>query len=621
MAAVALVAVLPCGLVALANAAFILDLFFARPPFLLDAGWFTAIVHRSGWLLHNPSATRHYGTSFYAVHVSPFMSLFSVLSYLVPLDRFAWYALFQGVVYAPLALAPYLVSSRAAPTSPWRMPLTAFMAITFAFSGQSIIAIQYPHFEVAIASFTCLLLAAIVTDRRPLIWPLLVLAVSVREDAGFHVACALCPLLYLNRTGQDAALRRRLVALIAAAAGACVLAFAVQKLVFPTPTTAWRMPFFGAPLFHQLKEHGLRERLSWLVHGCPYITAPFVLTALLAAVRRDARYLLGWLAVTPWLIANLLAYEDGKWRLLAYVGFPCLVSLFWVYLYGALLAPRPRRLGMWSLDLVFAGMCLGSLGALYIQYPALVQSVARAVSRRAPAHPREVRAYASAIHARPELGRFCVDPAVAALAVREIARGQGCDPGTRDTDTFAFHRDGGFDANLLVDLSANGITRCTHVLETGYFLCSKLDQAPAALAALRTEQLPPLLAFANVDTGGRRVSFEPGGVAIAAGSAPGLVIASRPLATHAEGRYEIVWDVVVEDSHAVGAAAAVEVVVDDVVVAKARASNDEPGDQQLVLPFTVRANQWFAARLRYEGPGTLKIAGASVRAKTPNAEP
>lgn len=454
-------------------------------------------------------------------------------------------------------------------------------------------------------------------------WPLLVLTLSVREDAGFHVACALAPLLYLNRPGRgDSATRRDVVQLIGFAVGWSALAFAVQKVFLSPPPAAWRMAFFGNPPFFHIGAAALRERVGWLATGCSHITVPFVATVILACARRDARYLLGWLAATPWLVANLLAFEDAKWRLSAYVGFPFLISVFWGYLYGGVLASPSRRLARTAADLFFAAAFLTSTGAVYLQYPHLVRLVVRGGLRMDPASPEQVDAFAKAINGRgTALGRLAVDAPVAALAIETLPRGGGFDPGKLEIDTVAFHREGNVDAaSLLLGLSANGIVHCAHVLATGYYLCSRFDGATARLLGVRTEAVPPLLVFANFDVGGRRIEFAPEGVAIGRSSAPGLTVASFAMSLRAGGSYEVVWDLAVDaatEPSGRTTIATVDVVVDQQVVGDGAAVAGDGLVQRIVVPFSVGANKAFSARLWYHGPAGLVVRSAQLRSASP----
>src|SRR5688572_22339667 len=91
-----LVCLLPAALIGLGVARFILNHFFGRAPYLLDSGLLSAIAYRDGVLLPVPRIACDYADVFYEVYVTPVMSLFSAISYVVPLDRIEWYAVVQG---------------------------------------------------------------------------------------------------------------------------------------------------------------------------------------------------------------------------------------------------------------------------------------------------------------------------------------------------------------------------------------------------------------------------------------------------------------------------------------------------------------------------------------------
>ena len=42
------------------------------------------------------------------------------------------------------------------------------------------------------------------------------------------------------------------------------------------------------------------------------IVVPMLATGVIAFLRRDARYLLGWVVTLPWLMLNFTAYQDVK---------------------------------------------------------------------------------------------------------------------------------------------------------------------------------------------------------------------------------------------------------------------------------------------------------------------
>jgi len=93
-------------LVGLPQAVFIWNHFYRHGAYLLDAGWLSAVSFRSGIIPDNPEAATYGPVSFYGIHISPLISFFSLLSYLVPADRITWYAITQGAIYGGLVLAP-----------------------------------------------------------------------------------------------------------------------------------------------------------------------------------------------------------------------------------------------------------------------------------------------------------------------------------------------------------------------------------------------------------------------------------------------------------------------------------------------------------------------------------
>src|SRR5207248_2872666 len=121
----------------------------------------------------------------------------------------------------------------------WTIPsavMTAVWSLAFAFSGQVLVCIDYPHFEPLIATLLCLLLTCIVTARRRLVWPVLAFILSVREDAGLHAGLALLPLLFLQwRGGTSISVSRKaLLALIGASFGGTAVSVAIKRRSSPS---------------------------------------------------------------------------------------------------------------------------------------------------------------------------------------------------------------------------------------------------------------------------------------------------------------------------------------------------------------------------------------------------
>jgi len=494
------VGVVPALLLGLGVLQFTLNHFFARPPYLLDSGWYSAIIYRSGLFPHNPQIACNYADYYFGVHVSPLVSAFSLASYLVPLDRIEWYALFQGLVFVPVGIATYLLASRLEPEISWRRLLVAFVAaMAFAFNGLLFAFIGYPHYEAAIPGLICVVLVAVTTGRPRLAWTCLVLCISVREDAGFHAGLALAPLLYLHIRGVDIpASRRTLVTMIAAAFAASIAGISIQHLFFH-PVGLLRMEYLGQPLYAHLGPSMLADRAWVFVATCQHIVYPFIVTCAVAAIRRDARYLLGWAVTVPWFLLNFLAVEEAKATFTAYTGFPFVASMFWVYLYGARLAQR--RLPPIVAEAVLAAVGIASIAGAWQTMPITVSATARDMAFPRTWHRAAVHRFVDALgERRAELGKLVVDPPVAALAIESVEPANAWQRGVTPVDVIAFHRDALLpDGGVMADVVTNRLDVCTVVVDTKIVMCAR-DRRPASVFAdFDTMVVPAPLATLRFD--------------------------------------------------------------------------------------------------------------------------
>jgi hypothetical protein len=578
------VGVVPVVVLAVGVIHFILLHFFVRPPFLLDSGWYSAIVYRAGLFPLNPEIACDYAEWYFGVHFSPFVSAFSLLSYLAPLPRIEWYALFEALVFVPLGIATYALASRLDPASVLRrLPVTFLAAISFALGGQVLWLVGYPHYEAAIPGFICLTLVALVTGRRRLAWVFVLATASVREDAGFHAALALLPLVYLSWRGVEIrSSRRTIVRMIGVAVAISVFGMAMQKLVFHSANLL-RTEYLGDPAYDHLTTSLVAERAGHFLEQRQVFYYPFIATALIAALRRDARYLLGWAAAAPWFVVNFTAHQDAKGLFLYYTGFPFIVSTFWVYLYGAMLAPAARRLRPGVLEAIFALVCASSTLGWYRGTPIAMRDTVRAMATAPEMNRWAVHGFVGALEAhRAELGRFYVDNAVAAVALEALQREDAWTRGAH-ADAIAFHRDTRHEADeLLPDIIANHLDACTQILDTGLCVCSR-KPLPAVFEGLAIEVVPSLFVFANRDYTGIR----------------------GPLGRLAPGTYELKLTFLPSAKPA-------QLVVDGSLGQHAMAP---AGSTALSATFTADGHQLLSFRFGSEAP--LFVTGAEARAIRP----
>ncbi|MDB4962332.1 MAG: hypothetical protein JWP01_2331 [Myxococcales bacterium] len=604
-----LVGVLPSLMLSLAVARFTLTHFFVRAPFLLDSGLLSGIAYRSGPLLTPPPIACDYATSFYQVYVSPIVSVFSGLSYLVPVGRIEWFAFVEGLVYFPLGIAVYALARRVAPSCALRrLPITMVAALSFAFSGLVLWMIRYPHYEAATPGLLCLLLVAVVSGRTRLSWMLLAFTVSVRQDGGAHAALALLPVLYLKWRGTEMLpSKRRLVAIIVVALAASVAGFAFQRLFF-VPADRMRAIYTGSPAYSHLSFSVVVERARTFVEICHVIYYPFLATVLVAALRRDARYLLGWAATLPWFLFNFVAFDDSKSSFAVYTVAPFLVGVFWVYLYGAVLTPPNRRMRAGALEAVFALVCISSTLGYYRAAPALLKPTVRDMAFSHERNRPAVHGFVDALRMRrADFGRLYVDYAVAALAQEWLQLGDLWQPGvTQVPDAIAFHdRAWGSGLALLPALTAHHLDTCMHVLDTGLHVCSREPLRTETLAAVATETIPASFAFTRVHRPG--VDVDARGIVVLGGySLPGT------LGALPRGSYE--WVVTVSaDSRSdqeTAPLARLRVESGSSILAEVTLAKDS---HQLVVRFESDGEQRLSYRVTAQSAAPLVITGAQLR--------
>ncbi len=538
-----LVGVLPVVVAFLSQWHFIHNHFFERGGYLLDSGWYSAIIYHNGLFPKNP-AVAHSVTHYYDLHVSPLVSSFSLLSYLVPVDRITWYAFFQGVLYGLLPLGPFIIFRKLFPRpSGLNLALGSSVAIAFAFSGQVLMCAGYPHFEVAAPALLSVVLASLVAGHHRMAWVALALTVGVREDAGFHAFAALFVLgvpVWLMKAKP--AWRRSLPWMLGFSFLASLCAFATQKLIF-NGHSLFVEEYIGSPAFSHLSGTILIERSLNFLRECQFIYGPFIGTALAALLFRDARFILGWLAYAPWLAVNFLAVQELKAVFSIYTGFVFVTSLFWVLLVGAMRWDESGRLASVrdKVLLTFLAISLSSTLGAFASKPVSVRKLFRSM---AWAHSRDsdaVRTFAGTFCQDKEaLGRVLVDHSVAALTLDclkpdEVYSGGPIPP---EVDTVVYFKSG---------LSTRQVLQET--LHSDYSLSYRVGRSPVRLRSRRDIGAQPawkaelrpvegLLDALTLKSGS--VSREPEGVRITKNTKRGIQIYG-PYVSLPSGRYTTTW--------------------------------------------------------------------------------
>lgn len=527
------VAHVPALVIAWTNAMFIYNHFYWKAPYLHDSGWFSALVYRNGFFPKSPHSVAHQYVDYWGWHPSILLSAGSLLSYLFPGGRIEWYAIFQAAIYAPLAIALPLLVPKHARTSVSSACLTAIASLAFAFGGQVVICISFPHFEILSSAGCAIMLASLATERKRLAWIGLVMSVVTREDGGLHAATFLAAVFACDLTGRAFPVdRRRVLRMIAVGLASSVVLIIVQKKLF-LAVDAWKLYLAGDPPYAHVTKALVAERLSNFWERCGFIWMPFVGSVVIAVVRRDARYLLGWLVTTPWLLLNFFALQPEKGHFVVYTGFPFIGSVFWVGAYATGADRRPVLTG-WRWPLVaVAALSTVSLfgfdrGSPYTFDILMTQMV----------YPRGenvdgLRELARQLRARKH-GRVLVDPSVASLAVEDVRRDDLVistlsDEGFLDADAFAFYARG---ESVTAQLESP-FTKCGRVPRTATFFCTRPDRT---LSSSVVPASPLFWTLSLVGSHARRT-----GDTIVVDAAPLDLVNIGPSVKLQPGRYRVTW--------------------------------------------------------------------------------
>ena len=455
--------------------------FYVVGPFLFDSGWFSALVYRNGLMPRSPPSVAWDVIYYWGWHPSILISVGSALSYVFPGDRVEWYCVFQAAIFAPLAFSVPLLVRKETRLGWSSALLTAVCSLAFAFSGQVLSCAGYPHFEIFSAAGCCIMLASLASGRPTLAAVGLGMSIATREDGGLHAGMFLLAVLACDLSGRPFPVARRRVLVMTLVAFAMTgILVGVQKLF--VHVDAWKYYISGEPPYAHLTKALLQDRWSNFSSRCGFIWLPFAATVVAAIVRRDARYLLGWLVTSPWFFLNLTALQIEKGYLALYAGFPFIGSAFWVGAYAHGVDKRATATGWrWA---VVAPAILGasSLFALQRAHPWVAAWYLRDMTVPRDRNPDGLRAFARELRTRQH-GVVRMDPAMASWAVEavrldELVNAHHAAHGLDTGDAFALWGA----ADSLSALVRSPFSNCGRVPRTAALFCTRAGKTlPAAL--------------------------------------------------------------------------------------------------------------------------------------------
>lgn len=414
----------------LAGFSFVMNHFYVSGGYLHDSGWFAALMwHPQGFNLTNPSVIDN--NSFYSTHLSPILYAIGLLSFFWPWGPITWFASFQGVILGGNGLMAWIVLGRIsyfAGKPLWR----ALLALAFAFNGLAMFILAYPHIEGLGALMACACLAAFFSGKRQLAALFLLLALSVREDMGFHIVAPLGLLwVWTMWNSRRVTAGSNILMLLLPAFSLSLAAVLIRSSEFPADGAFTRI-YTGTPTYAHLTWSLMQERLAILFTQRLYLVQPAVIALLATIAWRNPIPLFGYVAYIPWSFLNFTALSDAAGQMDVYYPFPFQIAIFWFLWWSGtarisdLTEPATLRQQTSIKILVplflIAGIAISFPWSTLL--PAWNGNVVRATDSAADNIERN----------RPLLGRIKVDPAMLSLRPRAFLQEDDLDSPSSDNN-------------------------------------------------------------------------------------------------------------------------------------------------------------------------------------------
>jgi len=305
--------------------------------------WLTSNAH--DWPIANPDVIGGY---FLSIHMSPIFFVSTLL--LTPLSDLpvaVRFCIFISL-WAPLLwMALFLLLNRFAAITFGQRCAIAFL---LTFNGLTLSMMGFPHIEVLIPALGLLAIAVCLRAGTAAAWAaggiIALLALAIREDAGFHLFLPLLAMTAVSAWERDRRTMWRCLGLAALSFAGSLLALWMQRHGTPNGGQLLGYIYLGNPVLAHLSVAGLSRRVLYWATRREYIFLPFL--ALLIFASRlglgDRRLLLGAAIALPWLTLSLFAASQQAGDLWSYYCFPLVFMLFWPLLLGQCGSSVPRRL-------------------------------------------------------------------------------------------------------------------------------------------------------------------------------------------------------------------------------------------------------------------------------------
>lgn len=327
---------------------YVLNHYYEHGAYLLDTGWFAWMASNAdAWPLPNPPLL---GDTYFSTHVSLIFYLLTglhrLISPIVELDAALWFALVQGCWAGLTGIAVHALLKNDAAGTGWEL-CRLTLAILASMNGIALAITAFPHIEAAIPALTLCFFALLLGGRPILAGIVLVLTLSVREDAGLHLFGLLllvaCVQWFRDRKACGDALPWQRYAALAA----CCLAWSVTAIVWQKThyvgDNALVRIYLGEPAFAHLNAAFLVHRSGQLMAASLHVLVPMLFLILAGLVTRDGRLLAAPVSVLPWISLSVAAITYGAGTLANYYAFPIVTALLWPAVTYAMDAGQPER--------------------------------------------------------------------------------------------------------------------------------------------------------------------------------------------------------------------------------------------------------------------------------------
>ncbi|MEY4066164.1 MAG: hypothetical protein RIR26_2372 [Pseudomonadota bacterium] len=337
--------------------------FLIQGAYYLDSGLFAYLLSEADLPMKFPPVLGE--GSYMATHVSPAFWPMQWLAQLFQLKPHVSVAIWQGILFAGMGIAGLIFMERSSAEFSLKQSSWTWCALLLLpFSGLALSILVYPHTE-AMAMSALFISFGLILEKNHWAqcasWLLLVFALAVREDAGFHVFGLYMTFLVLSLWAKQ--LPQQWKKILAAAAVGFVYSVAILKLQKSnfTGDNAFERIYSGNPAWAHVNLIFLSKRLGeFLIHK-PYLSIPLVIYSAFTVLQRKWVMLTPVLAYTPWLLVNLAAIAPTAGSLMAYYAYPLLALFIWplvtLRLEGVALEIKAQR----SLVLLCAAMLIVSV--------------------------------------------------------------------------------------------------------------------------------------------------------------------------------------------------------------------------------------------------------------------